>query len=518
MIIRNFSLVLSVFALALGIVPAQAEWFEASSDHFVIYADDSEENVRIFAEKLERYHSAMERYTQRDLPSPSPSNRINVYALGSADAVRRLAGASGVTGFYLPRSQGSVAFVQDTETVEGRPTLSTKVLLHEYAHHFISSMDRFAMPLWMNEGAAEFFSSAYFHEDGSVYLGMPNSYRDFTIFWKEDEMTSVRELLDLDWERLKGRGAKAKQSFYGRSWILYHYLSTNEDRAGQLREYWLEVLKGTPSLDAARDVFGDLGVLERQLNMYFRTRGKRAFQVAADEISVSPVTLRALSVGEAEMMDVRVRSDRGLGADKAADLAKEARRIAADYPENAAVQSILAKVEFEARNDSAAIAAAQRAIAIDPDISSAHLSAGLAMFRAARASPDAEQKRAGYSRAMQALETLEALEADHIVPKIYAYRYYAEQKLKPTDSAKAALVRAAEMAPFDQELWLVTGMMHMNDGRIADARAALQPIASNPHGNEKAEEVRQFLTFLATIPEGQAVPVQSAISSYFITE
>ena len=53
-------------------VPAHADWYEASSDHFVIYADDSEKDVREFATNLERYHSAMEFITGKQDTKPSP--------------------------------------------------------------------------------------------------------------------------------------------------------------------------------------------------------------------------------------------------------------------------------------------------------------------------------------------------------------------------------------------------------------------------------------------------------------
>ncbi|WP_298464856.1 hypothetical protein [uncultured Erythrobacter sp.] len=518
MIPRIQSVLFLAVAMLLVHSPARAEWYEASFDHFVIYADSSEAEVRLYAENLERYHSALERFTGRDLATPSPSNRVTVYAVGSGADVRRLAGASGIEGFYIPRAEGSVAFVQDIKNKDGYPDLSTVVLLHEYAHHFLSSTDRFAMPLWMNEGAAEFFSAAFFRDDGSVYLGLPSSRRDFTIFWKEDEMTSVRELLDLDWPRLNSRAVKSKASFYGRSWLLYHYLSTSEERSGQLREYWLQVLKGKSSLDAAQDAFGDLGVLERQLNRHFRDRNRRSFHVKPDEITISPVELRRLEPAEQEMMGVRIPLDRGVDADQAEKLAKEARSVAASHPGRAGILTILAKAEYGARRDEAAIAAADEAIALDPAQRDAYVYAGLARFRQARAPSDQAEKDAAYARAMEPLTALEAIEGDHITPLIYTYRAYAERGAVPSAEAKAAFFRAAELAPFDQELWLITGMIHMNDGRIADARAALQPLASNPHGGEKAEQVRGLLAFLSDKPEGQPIELQSAISGYFLTE
>ena len=34
---------------------AMADWHEASSDHFVIYADESEKEIRKYSDRLERY-------------------------------------------------------------------------------------------------------------------------------------------------------------------------------------------------------------------------------------------------------------------------------------------------------------------------------------------------------------------------------------------------------------------------------------------------------------------------------
>ena len=502
----------------INIEPVRAEWYEASSDRFVIYAEASEEDVRRYAENLERFHAAMEHFTGRTLPKPSPSNRITLFAAGSTGAVGELAGTTGVAGFYLPRWQGSVGFVQSVTDVENRPDLSTTIMLHEYAHHFFASTERFAMPLWMSEGAAEFFSAAGFRADGSVVLGLTPRHRSFTVFWKEDERTPVAELLQLDWGRLGGRTAAAKDSFYGNSWLLYHFLSTDENRSGQLREYWIEVLKGTPSLDAARAVFGDIGQLQRQINSYYRDPDRLWFEVKADELATGDVTLRALGAGEVASMDARIRLERGASREEAAGLAGTLRGLAQTYPDNAAVLTVLAHAAFAAGDDGAAMAAADAALAIDDGMADAYVLKGLAGFRQARQIADPADQAASYAKAMETLDMLNARENDHTIPLVYAYRAFAERGIVPNDAAKDALVRAAELAPFDRELWLIVGMMHMNDGRIAEARAALQPLASNPHGGEKAGQVQALLGFLSDKPEGQPIPVQQAISNYFLEE
>ena len=497
---------------------ARAAWHEASSDQFVIYADASEEDIREYAENLERFHHLMEYSTGRTLAKPSPSNRIRVFAVGSEGAVRKLAGSTGVAGFYLPRWQGSVAFVQNVRNKKGRPDISTTILLHEYVHHFFASTDRFAMPLWMNEGAAEFFSSIAFMEDGSIITGLPPQHRDFLIFWDEKEQMPVSELVDLDWARLSIRNPAEKNSFYGNSWLLYHYLSTTEERSGQLRDYWIEVLKGTPSKEAASSIFGDLRPLQRKINLHYRDRDRSVYRVEPSLVEAGPVTVRALDAGEVASMDVRIQLERGVTADDAAKLAKQMREIAKEHSGNPTVLTLLARAEYAAGNDKAAVSAADRALEIAPAQTDAYVYKGLSSFRMARQISAPGERARAYERAMEPLRALERIESDHTVPLVYTYRSYAERNVVPSAEAKSALVRAAGLAPFDQEIWLITGMMHMNDGRIGEARAALLPLASNPHGWEKAEQVKSLLAFLSDKQEGQPIPVQQAISAYFIDE
>jgi hypothetical protein len=53
----RFTLLAAAVSLILSCAPAHAAWHEASSDHFVIYADDSERDITTFAQQLEKYHA-----------------------------------------------------------------------------------------------------------------------------------------------------------------------------------------------------------------------------------------------------------------------------------------------------------------------------------------------------------------------------------------------------------------------------------------------------------------------------
>jgi len=492
-----------IAALVLTIAhPALAAWHEASSDHFVIYADDKPANLERYAENLERYHAAMAMLLGREIDKPSPSNRVVIYAVGSQKDVRNLASARSrnVAGFYIPRAGGSRAFVQNlaNEGDGDYPSISTIVLLHEYAHHFLMSSSNFVMPRWLNEGAAEFFAATSFRKDGSVMMGRAARHRVGELMF--GDTLTVRNLLEAG---ATSNGAqRGDNSFYGYSWLLYHYLTFREDRAGQLGRYQRELIAGRSSLEAGELAFGDLAKLNNEVRAYMRGGKTMTFVIPADRLTIGAVAVRALPPGEAEIMDVAIRSQRGVNAEQAAQLVIEARAIAARYPDDAGVLTALAEAEYDAGNDEAAIAAADRALTRDPRRANAYVQKGYALFRQAG---KAENRTAAYAKAMQPFEKLNALENDHPLPLIYYFQSYTRRGVRPPESAKAALERASQLAPFDIGLKFNVALMLLGEGKVELARAFLQPVAVNPHGGRLVANAQQVMEKLAGLAEGTMI-------------
>ncbi len=493
------------FALCAGMaVPAQADWHEASSEHFVVYADDSAKDVQRFAEMLERYHAAMSLITGRSTEPPSPSNRVTIFAVGSDRQIRKLAGGSKtIAGFYIPRAGASRAFVPDIR-LRGRNTdFSMIVLLHEYAHHFLISSSRFAMPRWMSEGGAEFFASASFDKDGSMNIGKPAIHRAAELAYARD--VPLRELLDH--ELYEANRGKKYDAFYGRSWLLFHYLRFEESRAGQLNAYWQAIREGQSSLEAAEMAFGDLDELEDELENYSKARKMFNYRLPPERVPIGPVAVREVSEGLGEMLPIIIRSQRGVNKEEAAEVLVDAREVAAEYPGDAGVLAALAEAEYDAGNDAEAISAADRAIAIDPSITNSYVQKGYALFRMAE---DADDQEAAYARAMEPFSALNGIENDHPLPLVYYYRSFVYRGAEPNETARHALERAAQLAPFDKSLWLNAAMMQLREGKIAIARSSLEPLANDPHGGGMAVMVQRLIEALEDAPEG--VPFDADLS------
>jgi tetratricopeptide (TPR) repeat protein len=475
---------------AVGVPPAQAKYQLASSDHFMIYADMAPDELRRMAERLEKFHSAMALMNKAAPPKPSPSNRVTVYFVRNDEGVRKLAGdgSKWVQGFYLPRAVGPIAVVPRNSSFnydDNVPNGALLVLMHEYAHHFLISNTTAALPRWIGEGAAEFYSTARFNIDGSISIGGAAQHRGYEIFNADD--VPVGELFDPAlYAKSHGKGYDA---YYGKSWLLFHYLYYDVPRRGQLSAYLKAIGRGSEQVAAALEAFGDFKVLDRELKAY-RVRKLPGLKIAAEKLAIGNIDLRDLTPGEAAILPAQMRSQVGVDKATAPQVMAEARAVAARYPTDAAVQTELAEAFYDAGDDQGAIAAADAAIKADPRRTRAYVQKGFSLFRIADKGGNRPE---AITAAMRPLRALNAIEPDHTQPLVFFYRTFQLRGEKPSDLAIAGLQRAAELAPFDFGLRMTAGMQAIRDRDLELARYFLRPVAFSPHGGSLAEAARKAL-------------------------
>jgi len=477
------------FSLLLAATTVQAAWLEASSDHFVIYGDQSEVAARKFAERLERFHAAMAYVYGKPETKPGPSNRVTVFVVPSTAKVRKVTGArnSYLAGFYLPRAGSSVALVPRLRGGAKDELTGEKVLYHQYAHHFMqATLTTRAYPRWLTEGFAEFFGGVQFKADGTVVLGAPAHHRGAELAYARE--VPIRTLLSFD------GGASDKKpgysSFYGQSWVLFHYLQMGGERAGEFAKYRQLLATGHSALAAAESAFGDLDELENDMDAYVKRRKITAFVIPEARLTIGAIALRTLRPGEAAMMPIMMESRVGVSRKEALELVPEARKVAALHPGDPTVLAALAEAEFDAGNDDAAIAAADRAVAIDPQQINAHIQKGYAL---ARKVESGALPVGSWNDVRLQFVKANAVENDHPVPLVQFYLTYMKQGERPTKNAIAGLEWAMQLAPFDGSVrWLVAQQM-VADERFADALQTLGPLAYSPHSGEKTDAALRLL-------------------------
>lgn len=479
-----FLFLLSV--LCLTATPARAEWHQASSAHFLVYGDIGESQIRTYSQRLERYDSALRLITGQKEIEGANHNRVTVYLLPGLSELRKLAGpgAKDVAGFYVPSFEGSRAFMPE-KMVDSDLSAQT-IMFHEYAHHMLLSSSTEFYPRWLSEGMAEFFMVTRLNNDGSVTVGLPNNDRSYAL--TAFSRMRASELLASDMNKLSRYDVG---QLYASGWLLTHYLLLGGDRPGQLVRYVSLLNNGKPWEKAAEEAFGDLGKLDQDLERYRRTRGMKVFTVPADELSTGKIEVSALAPGAAAIMPYRIRSARGVDPKMAVELVADARPVAARYPNDAFVQRTMAEIEFDAKNNAESEAAADRALAIDPNLAVAMVYKGRVIARRATESNKAEDwadARSWFIKANHA-------DPNFALPLVLYYDSFARAGEKPSKGAVTAIMRAIVLVPQAPEIRLRVGRQLVVENDLALARKVLAPVLFSAHGttDESVSEITKLL-------------------------
>jgi len=490
---RSISRWLASFAAIgmLAVAPARAAWYEAKSKHFIIDANENPNELRAYAEKLERFDQAVRYVRNMDDPNLTDSERVTIFVLVDADAVQQLIGFYGARGLYITRADGSFAFVPQRSdySVQGaaegidhrqEDLVPQAIFFHEYAHHLQLQNATVVIPQWVSEGFAEFFATADIKKDGSVQIGQFPAYRWFGVH--QHDTLPIEQILGETYKDLDGA---QMDTLYARGWLLTHYLTMSDSRKGQLARYVDEIQNGVSPLDSAKAAFGDLKQLDRDLDQYLAPHQLLGFTVSSQVIPIGNIAVRQLSPGEAAIMDVRIHSKRGVDTNTAPKIAEEARGVAERYPNDAAVEDALAEAEYDAKNYAAANSAADRALVSSPKDVHALIFKGRAQMALAKAQP----KTAKWDSVRQWFLDANRVDTENAEALELYYLSYLEAGQRPTSNAVDALLYAADLAPRDNEVRMNAVEALLSENRLPDAKALLAPLAYAPH---QAAEVRDM--------------------------
>ena len=496
---------LMVLLAALASAPARAEWLEAKSNHFIIYSEQSPDDLRAYATRLERFDLAVRKARGKDDPPLTDSNRLTVYVLANQPAVESLSGVTGVAGFYIPRVAGSVAFVHRGRKSRDKWDLNAEtVFFHEYMHHLMLQDIRIALPHWMVEGYAEFFATAEILDDGSVRIGAVPAYRARSLFNLGNYAMSLTDMLQADY---KNADRLEVVSVYGTGWLLTHYLTFEPGRRGQATRYAQAIQNGTPPLEAAKAAFGDLNKLEREIERYLYRKTMTTITIPASDLKVGPIAIRPLTPGEEAIMKVRMRSDRGVTKKTAGAVAADARRVASRFPNDAAVQSALAEAEHDAKNYEASIAAAERALAADPRSMKALIYKGRSLLEMGKrhvAKTDWNHVRSWFAKANR-------LDPEDPEPLMLYYQTYRAEGAYPPKIAAEGLYYAHVLVPQDEEVRLAAFRQYILDKKLVDAKNIFATMAYNPHAEAKRR--KKLMAIMEAISAGNSTQALSLLDA-----
>lgn len=466
--------------------PAYADWNQATTKHFVIYSDGSEEELREAARNLEVYDKLLRAMSGIDRAS-SPI-KVKVYLLRDMNSVERLAG-EGVGGFYLATPRAPVAIsarrlrddrgrsIRKTEVTETEG-LGSEILQHELTHHFMYQYFPTNYPTWYSEGFAEFYGSMQFPGNNVVELGHVPGFRmeQLKMGWLPmSKLLTAKSYDDVGDDVL---------SLYAQGWLLVHYAFTNSERGKQLKQYLNAVSTGTPYEEAAKAAFGDLDKLDSELRNHMRN-GMTARRLDLKSLDVGKIDIRPLNEAE----DALLRSDMflnlGIPVREADEIASNVVRAVGSSPRDAYSLRILTEAHRAAEQNDKAEAAVDRWLAAFPNDPKAMMHKSELLIDKLRKAKSTDE--AAWEKARELI-----LKANNLAPQdpevlIAYYDSFHAQGMLPPASAQNALMTAFKLVPQDDNLRQRVAMDFEARDMLKEAIFIIEPAAHGIHVEEKNE-------------------------------
>jgi len=278
------------------------QWIEVSSGHFTVISDAGEKQSRHILDQFERMRWVFQTlFPKLNVDPPTP---IEVYAAKNGKAFAAVEpapylakGQLSLAGYFLPSQDENYILVRlDAEQEHAYATV-----YHEYTHLQFRSAGAW-MPLWLNEGLAEFFQNTDIHQK-DVILGQPSV--DELMFLRQQNLIPLPVLFKVDASSPYYHEEQKGSIFYAEAWALAHMLmiTDRENKTERLQTYLNLMAHHEDSVVAAEKAFGDLRRLQAALANYIHASQYKQFimQSAAAPIDEASFTVKPLTQVDADV-------------------------------------------------------------------------------------------------------------------------------------------------------------------------------------------------------------------------
>ena len=481
---------------------AHAAWWQAQSRHFTVYSEGRDEKLRAFAEQLEKFDFLLRTVT--GVTDPNQGSPVKVYLLSSEDKVRKLARNPNLAGFYTTSRRNAYAVLSREGKSSAFDASAEEILFHEYTHHFMLHNFPAAYPAWYVEGFAEFFSVVKFPKDGSIEFGLVPVVRVPGLVM--DDPYPVANLFARNTDGLSRRDGNR---YYGRAWLLTHYFQYNPERRTQFVRYLNAIANGAKDVQPDSYFPGGIAQLDKDLNAYAKKRLTMS-RLTPKEMNIGAITVSAVDPVQGDLIEDELKLTYRLQTEDLPDLLTTIRTTVSRYPDNAYALALLAETEWTAEQKDAALADADRAIAIDPQSSRAYAVRAQVMLEQA----DASDKEEDWKLALTSIVRANRADTEDPVPLALFYRYHAMRGGKMPDLGYDGLYKAFTLLPQNPEYRFNFASAMAARGEYAAASTLLDPLAFSPHASgmrENAIRYKARLDAQAAEKDGKAAPVDTSV-------
>jgi len=273
-------------------------WVQVRSAHFTVVSNGGEKQARQAAEQFEQIRAVFL------LAFPGmrvdPGQAIIILAVKNENTLKTLLpefwerkGHMHPAGFFLPGHEKHYVALRLDATGD-RPY---HTLYHEYVHLLVNLNYR-RLPVWLNEGFAEFYGNTTIEEK---VVGLGRIDESHLQLLAQSRLLPLDVLLKVDHNSPHYNEANRASIFYAESWALVHYLLNDEQliKTQPLQTFINLLGQDVDEAEAARRAFGDLKQLQKRLEEYIqKSKFRYARMKAPAELGGKDIATRTLPVAE----------------------------------------------------------------------------------------------------------------------------------------------------------------------------------------------------------------------------
>jgi FimV-like protein len=500
-LMKRFSLILvTMLCLMLAHAPqaafastAKDNWTSVRSKNFFLIGNASEKEIRGVAVRMEKFREVFSRLFPRlKFNSPVPTT---VIVFKSDSSYKPFKPMQSVSGYF--QSGEDVNYI--TLTTEGRGDDAYRVIFHEYVHLLLDNTLGRGIPLWFNEGLAEYYSTFDASEgENKVMLG--NLISNHVLYLRQQKMLPLRALFAVDHRSPHYNESDKRGVFYAESWALVHYLllGNKGQRQHQLGRFIDLLSTGTPVENAFQQAFQtSFEAMEKELQGYIQRNTYPLLAATLDQKLETDAGMQSAPITEAEAQ--AYLGDLLLHTNKLSDAETRLQQALAQEPELAMAHASLGMLRVRQGRFEEALKSLERATLANAQNYLVHYYYAFAL---SREHMGYSQEVMGYSDETAAKMRAELKRAIALKPDFAeSYRLLAFVNLvrdEEIDESIKMLKNALNLSPGKQEYSFVLAQLYMRKEDFKTAREILEPIV---HNNADPDQRAQAQGLLSTLKD-----------------
>lgn len=268
-----------LICLLLAGIPAAAapHWIVATTSHFEMYTPAKEYEA---AQSLQTYEQVYYFFSQILGKPIQLDQRVRIVAFNGEKEFKLYRPNEGTFAFYQQAPIGDYIAEQDIQPEH------SEMALHEFTHLVVAHLG-LQLPVWLNEGMADLFSTLEPYKKDMARVGRPLTSRANLA---NERWMDWNTLLNADHNSSYYNERNKMSVFYAQSWVLTHMLWLSPEYAPKFNVFVAAVASGMSSQDAFQRVYGkSVADIDRDVHQHVNAKVTvRVFPVQLPKSDTDP--------------------------------------------------------------------------------------------------------------------------------------------------------------------------------------------------------------------------------------